>query len=81
MTMKMRRTLAELEREFADETSLERDRRAWLHRTARTRQLKRETERRHKRGSVRFAVLVITLIGTALTVTAAMFATFYLLLD
>jgi hypothetical protein len=81
MTMKMRRSLAELELEFANESSLERNRRASLHRSARTRQLKRETDRRHKRGSVRFAVLVFTLVGTAVTVTAAMFATLYLLLD
>jgi hypothetical protein len=81
MAMKMRRTLADLELEFANETSLERHRQAWLHRTATNRQLKRETDRRHRRGSVRFAVLVITLVGTAVTVTAAMFATLYLLLD
>jgi hypothetical protein len=81
MTMKMRQTLAELELEFANETGLERHRRAWLQRTTATRRLKRETDRRRRRGSVRFALLVITLIGTAVTVTVAMFATLYLLLD
>jgi hypothetical protein len=79
--MKMRQSLAELEDEFAREASLERYRRVWLQRTAARRKLKRETERRHRRGSVRFAVLVLTLIVTALVVTVAMFATLYLLLD
>ncbi len=79
--MKMRQSLADLEQEFAKEASLERYRRAWLQRTAAKRKLKRETDRRHRRGSMRFAVLVVTLIVTALAVTAAMFATLYLLLD
>jgi hypothetical protein len=79
--MKMRQSLAELEQEFAREASLERYRRVWLQRTAARRKLKRETDRRHKRGSLRFAVLVLTLIATAVVVTVAMFATLYLLLD
>jgi hypothetical protein len=79
--MKMRQSLAELEHEFAKEASLERYRRVWLQRTAARRKLKRETDRRHRRGSLRFAVLVVTLITTAIVVTVAMFATLYLLLD
>jgi hypothetical protein len=79
--MKMRQSLAELEQEFAKEASLERYRRVWLQRTAARRKLKRETDRRHRRGSLRFAVLVGTLIITAVVVTVAMFATLYLLLD
>jgi hypothetical protein len=79
--MKMRQSLDELEQEFAREASLERYRRAWLQRTAARRKLKRETDRRHKRGTLRFAVLVGTLIATAVVVTVAMFATLYLLLD
>ncbi|MDE3070924.1 MAG: hypothetical protein KGJ43_09370 [Acidobacteriota bacterium] len=78
--MRMMRTPAELEREFAKEISLERDRRVWLQRAAAHRKLKRETYRSRKRGSRRFFVLVLTLIGTALAVTAAMFTTLYLLL-
>jgi hypothetical protein len=42
---------------------------------------KRERERVHKRGSVRFVLLVLTLIATAVIVTVAMFASLYLLLD
>ncbi|HYM45578.1 MAG TPA: hypothetical protein VES65_05380 [Solirubrobacteraceae bacterium] len=78
--MKMRQSLAELERAFAKEISLDRHRRASLRRTTEQRALKREVQRRHKRGSVRFILLVFTLIMTAAIVTAAMFRTLYLLL-
>jgi hypothetical protein len=78
--MRMRRSLSELEREFHREVSLERHRRASLRRTAQHRTLKRETERRHKHGSIRFFVLVLTLILTAVIVTVVMFRTLYLLL-
>ena len=44
------------------------------------RTLKREVDRRHKRGSMRFALLVLTLILTAAIVTVVMFRTLYLLL-
>jgi hypothetical protein len=37
-------------------------------------------ERQHKRGSWRFAALVLTLIATAVGVTVAMFETLYLVL-
>jgi hypothetical protein len=78
--MKMRQSLAELERAFAKEISLDRRRRDSLRRTTEQRTLKREAERRHKRGSVRFVLLVLTLILTAAIVTVAMFRTLYLLL-
>jgi hypothetical protein len=78
--MKMRQSLADWERAFAREASLDRRRRASLRRTAEQRTLKREVERRHKRGSVRFVLLVLTLIMTAAIVTVAMFRTLYLLL-
>jgi hypothetical protein len=78
--MKMRQSLAEWEKEFAREASLDRRRRDSLRRTAEQRARKREVERRHKRGSVRFVLLVMTLILTAAIVTAAMFRTLYLLL-
>ncbi|HEX4189272.1 MAG TPA: hypothetical protein VHY83_15385 [Solirubrobacteraceae bacterium] len=78
--MKMRQSLADWEQAFAKEASLDRRRRASLRRTAEQRALKREVERRHKRGSVRFVLLVLTLIMTAAIVTVAMFRTLYLLL-
>jgi hypothetical protein len=78
--MRMRQSLAEIERAFAREISMERHRRAWLRRTAQQRAIKRAAERRHKRGSVRFVLLVLTLIATAAIVTVVMFRTLYLLL-
>jgi hypothetical protein len=78
--MKMRQSLAEWERAFVKEISLDRRRRDSLRRTAEQRALKREVERRHKRGSVRFGLLVLTLVMTAVIVTVAMFRTLYLLL-
>jgi len=78
--MKMRQSNADWERAFVKEASLDRRRRASLQRTAQQRMLKREAERRHKRGSVRFVLLVLTLIMTAVIVTVVMFRTLYLLL-
>jgi hypothetical protein len=43
--------------------------------------VRREMERRHKRGSVRFVLLVLTLIMTAGIVAVVMFRTLYLLLS
>lgn len=78
--MRMRQSLAELEQAFAREISLDRHRRASLRRTTEQRALKRTMERRHRRGSVRFVLLVLTLIATAVIVTAVMFRTLYWLL-
>jgi hypothetical protein len=78
--VKMRQSLAELEQAFVKEITLDRDRRDSLRRTAEQRTLKREVDRRHKRGSVRFVLLVLTLILTAAVVTVVMFRTLYLLL-
>jgi hypothetical protein len=79
--MRMRQSLSELEKAFTKEISLERRRRDSLKRTTQQRALKREVQRRHKRGSVRFALLVLTLVLTAAIVTVVMFRTLYLLLS
>ena len=76
----MRQSLAEWEQAFVKEISLARRRRESLQRTTEKRALKRDIEKRHKRGSVRFALLVLTLILTAVVVTVVMFRTLYLLL-
>ncbi len=78
--MRMRQSINELEQAFAREISMERRRRASLRRTAEQRALKRDMDKRHKRGSVRFVLLVLTLILTAAIVTVVMFRTLYLLL-
>jgi hypothetical protein len=78
--VKMRQSLAEWERAFVKEITLDRHRRDSLRRTSEQRALKRGIEKRHKRGSVRFVLLVLTLIMTAVVVTVVMFRTLYLLL-
>jgi hypothetical protein len=41
---------------------------------------RRHLEREHKAGSMRFALLVLTLIATAVIVTVVMFQTLYLVM-
>lgn len=76
----MRRSPAELEQAFAQEVSLERERRLSLLSSAERRSLRRRRDRTHRRGKLRFLALVITLVLTAVLVTVAMFATLYLAL-
>jgi len=78
--MKMRQSLADWERAFVKEISLDRHRRDSLRRTTEQRAHKREVDRRHKHGSVRFVLLVLAMITTAAIVTVIMFRTLYLLL-
>jgi hypothetical protein len=78
--MKMRQSLAEWEQAFVKEISLDRHRRDSLRRTTERRAHKRELDRRHKHGSFRFVLLVLTLVLTAAIVTVVMFRTLYLLL-
>jgi hypothetical protein len=80
MAMKMRQSLAELEQDFRQEMQLDRSRSQlqWRRATSRSRQRKREREK--KRSSMRFWLLVVSLIGTAVAVTIAMFETLYYLL-
>ena len=79
--MRMRQSLAQIEQEFLHETQLDRSRRERLRRSAVRRSRIRTHERARKKGSVRYWVLVLSLIATALIVTAAMFETLYLLLS
>ncbi len=78
--MKMRQSLAQLEQEFRHEMQLDRSRRENLRRRAVVRSRKRTHERESKRSSVRFWVLMFSLIATAVIVTVAMFETLYYLL-
>jgi anti-sigma-K factor RskA len=81
MPMKMRQSLAQLEQEFKHETAADRKRREHLRRRAIHRSRKRNVEREKKRSSVRFWILVLSLIATAVIVTVAMFETLYYLLS
>jgi hypothetical protein len=81
MAMKMRQSLAQLEQEFRHETQLDRSRRETLRRAAVRRSRVRTHARRRKRSSFRYWMLVLSLIGTAVIVTLAMFETLYRLLS
>jgi len=78
--VKMRQSLSDWEQAFVREISLDRRRREELRQTAEQRALKRRIARTHRRGSIRFMLLVLTLIATAVLVTVAMFRTLYWLL-
>jgi hypothetical protein len=73
----MTQTLAEMERAFLEEQEVEQVRAENTVRTAELRQRQREIDRVHKHGTMRFIVLVTTLILTAVLVTVAMFETLY----
>jgi CelD/BcsL family acetyltransferase involved in cellulose biosynthesis len=75
--MRMRQSLAEIEDAFAQEIELDRERRERLSRTANKRTRKRQVRRVHKQGSVRFILLSLALIATAVIVTVVMFETLY----
>jgi len=75
--MRMRQSLAELEDAFVVEALEDRERRAELVSRAEARARRRHLQRAHRHGSVRFVVVLLTLIATAAVVTFAMFQTLY----
>ncbi len=78
--MRMAQSLDDIEQAFAREIKLERNRRRSLIHSTENRSFMRDVDRRHKRGSMRFAMLVLTLVMTAVVVTVVMFRTLYVLL-
>jgi hypothetical protein len=80
VAMRMRQSLSQLERAFVEEAQADRRRRERLFRQAREREHRRRRERTHKQGSLRFAVLVLVLLATAVLVTVAMFRALYLVM-
>jgi membrane glycosyltransferase len=80
MAMKMRQSLAQLEQEFRHEMLRDRSRRESLRARAVHRSRKRHIEREKKRSSLRYWMLVLSLVATAVIVTIAMFETLYYLL-
>ncbi len=80
MALKMRQSLAQLEQEFRHEMEVDRDRRERLRQEAVKRSRVRHRQRERKRSSLRFWVLVSSLIATVVIVTVGMFASLYYLL-
>ena len=77
LSMKMRQSLADIEAQFVEEIESDRERRERLQQQAIRRTRVRHRERAHKRGSLRFWLVLLTLISTAVIVTIAMFETLY----
>ena len=75
--MRMRQSIAEIEEAFFEEIEEDRERRERLRRRAQQREARRRVDRTHRQGSLRFALVLITLIATAIIVTIAMFETLY----
>ena len=78
--MRMRQSFAQFERAFVEDMQADRRRREELRRQAAVRARQRQLERTHKHGTLRFALLVLTLVATAVLVTVAMFQALYLVM-
>ncbi len=76
----MSRSAAEIESAFSEQIAAERKQGSRAYKRVLRRSLQRQQTREHKRGSFRFAALVLTLIATAVGVTIAMFETLYYVL-
>jgi len=78
--MRMRQTIAELERQFFEEAEADRIRREAQLRDTEKRARRRELDRVHRNGKLRFAGLCLVLFATAVLVTVAMFETLYMVM-
>jgi cell division septal protein FtsQ len=75
--MRMRQSIAEIEEAFFEEIEEDRERRERLRRHAEQRARRRHAVKTQRHGSLRFALVLLTLIATAVVVTIAMFQTLY----
>jgi hypothetical protein len=78
--MRMRQSFAQFEEAFLEESQADAIRRERLRREAALRSRDRQIEKVHKRGTLRFVMLVLALIATAVLVTVAMFQALYLVM-
>jgi membrane glycosyltransferase len=78
--MRMRQSFAQFEQAFLEESEADRTRRERLRREAALRSRDRQLARTHKHGTLRFVLLVLMLIATAVLVTVAMFQALYLVM-
>jgi hypothetical protein len=79
--MRMRQSLAEFESAFVEDLELERRLAEAQRRQAVVRTKRRHLEHVHRRGTMRFALLVLALLATAVVVTIAMFQTLYMMMS
>ena len=75
--MRMRRSIADLEAAFEEDMEAEALLHEEIRREAAQRSRRRRLDKTHRHGSIRFALLILVLIATAVLVTVAMFQTLY----
>ena len=76
----MQQSLADFEEAFVEEAYENRERREMLLRQARARSRQRHAERLRRSGNLRFLLLSLALVLTAVVVTVVMFRTLYLVM-
>ena len=76
----MRQSFAQFEEAFLEESQADKARREHLRRQAAVRSRDRQLEKVHKRGTLRFMLLVLVLVATAVLVTVAMFQVLYIVM-
>jgi hypothetical protein len=79
--MRMRQSIAQLERAFEQNFEAEAAEHEELLVEVNQRRVKRHRERTHKHGSARFGLLVLILVATAVLVTIVMFQTLYVVMS
>ena len=75
--MRMRQSIAEIEEAFFEEIEEDRERNERLRRHAEQRARHRHAARTSRHGTLRFSLVLLTLIATAVVVTIVMFNTLY----
>jgi hypothetical protein len=78
--MRMRQSLADIEEAFFEEINEDRERRERLRRHAEQRARHRRVAKTHRHGTLRFALVMVVLLATAVVVTIAMFRALYLVM-
>jgi hypothetical protein len=76
----MRQSIAEFDSALAEEIELQRSIDASRRRNAEVRSIRRHVEKTNRHGTLRFLLLVLILLATAVGVTIAMFQTLYLVM-
>jgi hypothetical protein len=78
--MRMRQSLTEIEEAFFEEIEEDRERRERLRRHAEQRARHRQVSRTHRHGTLRFTLVMLVLVATAVLVTLAMFRVLYIVM-
>ena len=78
--MRMRQSIADIEEAFFEEINEDRERQERLRRHAEQRSRRRRAVKTHRQGSLRFAIVLLTLLATAVIVAIAMFQTLYIVM-